>query len=346
VHTNVVAGGVIATYRNDNVSPHFRLTDWLGTTRAQTNNAGTAELTCQSLPFGDTSAQCAPATEQFYTGYERDAESGNDYAQARYYASSAGRFLSPDPSGLKSADPSNPQSFNLYSYVLNNPMRNIDPTGMECVWDDGSYDDQHDPDTGNDVDKNGKDVSGSGSKKCSAAGGNWVDHSFFNPDMPDWLSADDAANSGGEDQIALGLVGLLNGCTSTILSAFNSQTGTNLTTSNVTDNFYWGGAVNIDISATNLSAAQYNAIKQTRYSPPGFLGATLGIGPSLHLPAGPGNGSPSQDSPNTLPFTKQNGSVSTSAHIDSAKSDIAHPIGAAIHGSVDVAGAATRNPCP
>ena len=42
-----------------------------------------------------------------------------------------GRFLSPDPSGLEYADPTNPQSFNLYSYVLDNPLRNIDPSGEE-----------------------------------------------------------------------------------------------------------------------------------------------------------------------------------------------------------------------
>jgi RHS repeat-associated protein len=132
VHTNVVAGGVIATYLpNDSASPHFRFADWLGTTRAQANNAGTLELTCQSLPFGDTSAQCTPATEQFYTGQERDQESGNDYFQARHYANSMGRFLSPDPSGLLLADLTNPQSLNLYSYVLNSPLTSVDPTGLD-----------------------------------------------------------------------------------------------------------------------------------------------------------------------------------------------------------------------
>jgi hypothetical protein len=48
-----------------------------------------------------------------------------------------GRFLSPDPSALAFADPTNPQSFNLYSYVLNNPLTNIDPTGLDCVQDNG-----------------------------------------------------------------------------------------------------------------------------------------------------------------------------------------------------------------
>jgi uncharacterized protein RhaS with RHS repeats len=60
-----------------------------------------------------------------------------------------GRFLSPDPSGLTYADITNPQSLNLYSYALNNPLTNTDPTGMECVWDDGSFDAADDPQTGN-----------------------------------------------------------------------------------------------------------------------------------------------------------------------------------------------------
>ena len=105
-----------------------------------------------------------------YTGKERDTESGfangNDYFGARYYGSSAGRFLSPDPSGLAYADPTNPQSLNLYSYVLNNPLKFGDPSGMECVWDDGSYDASDDPRTGN-------------SAGCVAQGGSWVPPNIF-----------------------------------------------------------------------------------------------------------------------------------------------------------------------
>jgi RHS repeat-associated protein len=83
-------------------------------------------------------AICCPWSR--FTGKERDTESGNDYFEARYYASSTGRMISPDPSGLYYADPSNPQSLNLYSYVLNNPLTYTDPSGEECVWDDGSFD--------------------------------------------------------------------------------------------------------------------------------------------------------------------------------------------------------------
>jgi len=55
-----------------------------------------------------------------FTGKERDTESGNDYFGARYYASSMGRFMSPDWSAK--AEPvlyaklDDPQSLNLYHY--------------------------------------------------------------------------------------------------------------------------------------------------------------------------------------------------------------------------------------
>jgi RHS repeat-associated protein len=65
-----------------------------------------------------------------FTGKERDQESGNDYAHYRYYASSMGRWDSPDPTGLFFADASNPQTFNLYSYVSNYPLIAQDPNGL------------------------------------------------------------------------------------------------------------------------------------------------------------------------------------------------------------------------
>ena len=77
-----------------------------------------------------------------------------------------GRFMSPDPTGLYYANPYNPQSLNLYSYALNNPLVNTDPTGMECVWDDGSYDASDDAVTGN-------------AEGCSGQGGTYVDPHLF-----------------------------------------------------------------------------------------------------------------------------------------------------------------------
>jgi RHS repeat-associated protein len=64
-----------------------------------------------------------------FTGKERDAESGLDYFGARHYASSMGRFMTPDspdddknpPGPVPFADFRDPQTLNLYAYVRNNP---------------------------------------------------------------------------------------------------------------------------------------------------------------------------------------------------------------------------------
>jgi RHS repeat-associated protein len=191
-HTNVYAGMLLATY--DNTGLHFYFNDPLGTRRAQTDYAGVLEQTCASLPFGDglscTGSITAP-TEHHFTGKERDTESGNDYFGARYYASSMGRFMSPDPSQLGYADSTNPQSLNLYSYVRNNPLINSDPSGLECVWDDGSYDSEDDPDTGNgDNDPQSHAAKPSGVGKCQKAGGTWIElgeNGNWNPNKNDTL---------------------------------------------------------------------------------------------------------------------------------------------------------------
>lgn len=148
VHTNVTAGGkLVATYQNDNggTTPetgnlHFALLDWLGTKRLQTSHDGTYDNSWRSLPFGDVppsppggSYSTPDATEQHFTGKERDTESGLDYFGARYYSSSMGRFMSPDWSIKISPIPygrlGDPQSLNLYAYVRNNPLSMVDRDG-------------------------------------------------------------------------------------------------------------------------------------------------------------------------------------------------------------------------
>jgi len=142
----------------------YLIADPLGSTRmvisGSTGNLGCPTSRQDYLPFGfDIPATVGSLRQgvtdcgtsvygldagvtQKFTGKERDAESaswaaqGLDYFGARYFSGAQGRFTSPDQP-LIGQTPTNPQSWNLYSYALNNPLRYVDPTG-------------HDPDPAND----------------------------------------------------------------------------------------------------------------------------------------------------------------------------------------------------
>ncbi len=140
VHSNVTASGhLIATYDNTGQGLHFYLNDALGSRRFQTDASGIPKQACQSLPFGDQlycTGSLSTPTEHHFTGKERDTESGLDYFGARYYASSMGRWMSPDWSAKQDPVPyakmDDPQSLNLYEYVGNNPLSQADPDGHCC----------------------------------------------------------------------------------------------------------------------------------------------------------------------------------------------------------------------
>jgi RHS repeat-associated protein len=105
--------------------------DALGSVRAVTNQSGAVVRTHDYRPFGEGENPAAGSEPTRFTGKERDAESGLDYFGARYYASRSGRFTTVDP-GHVGGTIFNPQSWNGYAYALNNPLRFVDPLGMEA----------------------------------------------------------------------------------------------------------------------------------------------------------------------------------------------------------------------
>jgi RHS repeat-associated protein len=117
----------------------FQHQDWLGTERFRTTYNGGVAATFTSLPFGDAETETSGHNYDAYhfAGLDSDGETGTDHAQFRQYSSTQGRWMRPDPySG--SYDPSNPQSFNRYSYLLNNPLASVDPLGLDgCGGDNG-----------------------------------------------------------------------------------------------------------------------------------------------------------------------------------------------------------------
>ena len=123
------------------VQTKYLTQDHLGSPRIITNQSGAVVSRHDYRAFGEevyagtanrTNAQGygqADGIRQQYTGYERDYESGLDFAQARYYNSQHGRFTSVDPL-TSSANVKDPQTFNRYSYVLNSPYKFTDPLGL------------------------------------------------------------------------------------------------------------------------------------------------------------------------------------------------------------------------
>jgi RHS repeat-associated protein len=113
-------------------------TDALGSVRSITNAAGDQIGRFDYLPFGQewaaTSTSSSTNTLRF-TGKERDKETGAgaflplDYFGARYFQSQSGRFTSVDPVFTWKENLFDPQRWNRYTYVRNNPLRFTDPDG-------------------------------------------------------------------------------------------------------------------------------------------------------------------------------------------------------------------------
>ncbi len=107
-------------------------TDALGSVRAVTDAQGQVVARHDFLPFGEELApQSPPHDKKLFTGQERDFETGQDYFNARQLRTDLGRFLAPDPiSSVPRVVGS--QGLNAYSYVRNNPLGLVDPSGLEA----------------------------------------------------------------------------------------------------------------------------------------------------------------------------------------------------------------------
>ncbi|MDJ0757038.1 MAG: polymorphic toxin-type HINT domain-containing protein [Ardenticatenaceae bacterium] len=113
-------------------------TDHLGSTRTLSYldpAAGTAyqvqDARAYYEPFGDYRLEpTGEYTDRGYTGHLGNNSGSNDidliYMNARFYVPGVGRFASAD---TIVPDPTNPQSYNRYSYVLNSPLNFTDPSG-------------------------------------------------------------------------------------------------------------------------------------------------------------------------------------------------------------------------
>ncbi|HEY4742530.1 MAG TPA: RHS repeat-associated core domain-containing protein [Candidatus Acidoferrales bacterium] len=146
-----LSGGLVAQYSGGTTS--FVHGDNLGSSRIVTSLTGSVTDCNAFYPYGEQDATICNSTSSTthkFEGKERDTETGNDDFGARYYSSSQGRWLSADwsaiPQPVPYANPSNPQTLNLYAMVHDNPETFADLDGHEkcgpscrgAVFDGGS----------------------------------------------------------------------------------------------------------------------------------------------------------------------------------------------------------------
>ncbi len=142
-------GKKIGMMLNNNISQMlYYHPDLRGSTNEVTDSSGAPLLNMRirHTPFGrelNPAGSIPDGMRIRFTGMERDAEDAVslDYFHARYYDPILRRFISPDP---LVPHPLSVQSYNRYSYVRNNPMSFIDPTGLNDEDQQNGYDDGDD----------------------------------------------------------------------------------------------------------------------------------------------------------------------------------------------------------
>jgi RHS repeat-associated protein len=121
-------GGGIAVYTSTGLS-YYRHADWLGSSRLTSTQSRTLYSSTAYAPFGERYANSGTADASF-TGQNSDTVSSLYDFTFRRQSSSQGRWISPDPAGLAAVDPTNPQTWNRYAYVTNNPLALVDSLGL------------------------------------------------------------------------------------------------------------------------------------------------------------------------------------------------------------------------
>jgi RHS repeat-associated protein len=123
-------GGAVAVYTPS--LEYYRHPDHLGSSRFASTLGRTMYSDVAYAPFGEPYAQTG-STDLSFTGQTQDTASNLYDFPAREYGIQ-GRWPSPDPAGLAATDLTDPQSWNRYAYVLNNPLTYVDPLGLYTIF--------------------------------------------------------------------------------------------------------------------------------------------------------------------------------------------------------------------
>jgi RHS repeat-associated protein len=318
-------GGAKAIYNSSGTLAYFRHSDWLGSSRLTSTAARPTSMYSSTAyaPFGESQAsQTSGAVDASFTGQDQDTVGSLYDFTFRRYSQSQGRWISPDPLGVGAVDPTNPQTWNRYAYVANNPLSYVDPLGLEdcfCIlyWDDGS-------DGGGGGGGDGSSGGGTdpGTPCCTVpgttitvdGGDGWqiCYGSCLGGDGPPVVGG--GGGGGGSSAANNGTTPSQQQCLATVQGAVNSDLGTQSNylgpTQGMDSNGMRGGAYNFDFFAPGVNIQA-----------PGVLPSCGRFGDGLHvpIPSGPCNLSGDPTIPGWGPgiYNGMQGSFLT-AHIDSS----------------------------
>jgi RHS repeat-associated protein len=124
----IYLGGQLLATLDASGNPTYRHPDHLSV-RLFSNASGTVIGTQGHLPFGESWYSTGTVDKWKFTSYERDTDTNLDYAMMRFDSARLARFATPDPYA-GSMDASDPQSWNRYAYVVNDPINLFDSMGM------------------------------------------------------------------------------------------------------------------------------------------------------------------------------------------------------------------------
>ena len=326
-------GGAAAMYASGGLW-YYAHPDWEGSWRLASSPSRTATGELAYSPYGAAYAGTGPDA---FTGQWVDTPDNLNDFQHRLLAPMMDRWLSPDPAGIAAVNFSDPQSWNAYAYVGDQPLEATDPTGLMRSTDSNPY----------------PPIDLPYFAGLSADPFPLADNTLFG-----------FGNAGGPVMPPPGLLGrhggdiaLLPGpplpdtvqsqtsqsCEAKILSAGNQQFGTNFTGNNVIGTPFAHSTlgpratdtVNLNISAGN----QIGRVAPGRY-PLHWWTYLVGFGPTLHVPTGPTG----LDSSQTIPFGQNS---DYTEHLDNAYTGWheTNLLGDLLHTLIDIFGFG-RNPCP
>jgi len=127
-----LAGGATAVYNSSGLA-YYRHPDWLGSSRLASTTSRGVYYDGAYAPYGENYAETG-TTDRSLTAQNQDMVSSGSYPLydflMREHNAAWGRWISPDPAGLGATNPANPQTWDRYAYVANNPLGLIDPLGL------------------------------------------------------------------------------------------------------------------------------------------------------------------------------------------------------------------------